>query len=255
MGALTTVTAMSLSAQERAATVEGRVTEPESARPLPGAVVTIEGTALRATTDARGAYRLEPVPPSPHIVLVRFLGYAPARISVTVPTSGSLTVDATLARSALKMADIVVTADPTGRATGEQGTATAIERDAIDNQTATSLSGVLALVPGVPLSPPGLDGVEQFALRSVPTGALASLTTGGPTAGDLASLGTLIILDGVPLSNNANRQTSGPSARVRRQHARRAGHGRARLPHRRLRPEPEQSGAPRPVPGTDGPEP
>jgi outer membrane receptor protein involved in Fe transport len=209
-GALSIIPAMSLSAQQRAAAIEGRVTEAENARPLSGALVTIEGTALRATTDARGAYRLAQIPPGPHVVLVRFLGYAPARIPVTVPMSGSLTVDATLARSALKMADIVVTADPTGRATGEQGTATVIERDAIDNQTATSLAGVLELVPGVPLSPPGLDGVEQFALRSVPTGALASLTTGGPTPGDLASLGTLIMLDGVPLSNNANLQTTGP---------------------------------------------
>jgi len=198
------------SAAQAGAAIAGRVTEAGGGTPLAGALVTIEGTALRATTDGNGAYRLAPVPPGPRVVLVRFLGYAPARIPVNVPASGSLTVDAKLARSALALPDIIVTADPTSRATGEQGTATVIERDAIDNQAATSLTGVLELVPGVTLSPPGLDRVEQFALRSVPTSPIASFTGGGPTAADIASLGTLIILDGVPLSNNANLQTTGP---------------------------------------------
>ena len=211
-------------AQESAA-VTGRVTEAESGRPLVRAFVTVEGTTLRTTTDTAGRYRLPQVPSGPQIVLVRFLGYAPARIPVAVPRSGTLTVDAILARSALEMPDITVTADPTGRATGELGTASVIERDAIDNQTATSLVGVLELIPGVQLRPPGLDRVEQFAIRSIPTGAIASLTAGGPSAGDLASLGTLIMLDGVPLSNNANLQTTGPRGELQGAIASSAGGG------------------------------
>jgi hypothetical protein len=214
-----------VSAAQAGATITGRVTEAVAGTPLAGATVTVEGTARRARTDASGSYRLDSVPAGPRVVLVRFLGYAPARLPVVVPAAGLVTVNAVLARSALEMPDITVTADATSRATGEVGTATVIERNAIDNQTATSLTGVLELTPGVPLRPPGLDRVEQFAIRSIPTGEIASLTAGGPTAGSLASLGTLIVLDGVPLSNNANLQTTGPRGELFRDIASSAGGG------------------------------
>jgi hypothetical protein len=215
----------SAAGQQQGAVIRGRVSEAADGRPVQGALVTLEGTTLRANTNAAGEYRLEPAPSGPHVVLVRFVGYAPARIPVTVPQTGELTVNATLARSPLEMPEITVTADPTGRATGELGTASVIERDAIDNQTATSLMGVLELIPGQPLSPPGLDGVEQIALRSIPTSPIASLTSGGPSANDIASLGTLIILDGVPLSNNANLQATGPRSEVDGAYASSAGGG------------------------------
>jgi hypothetical protein len=64
---------------------------------------------------------------------------------------------------------------------------------------------VLELLPGVPLQPPGLDAPAQFALR-----ALAA----APGAADLGAAGTLIILDGVPLSNNANLQAVGVRGEV-----------------------------------------
>jgi hypothetical protein len=213
------------SVAQRGSTVSGLVTEAGTGTPLAGAIVTVEGTALRALTDARGAYRLDSVLAGPRVVLVRFLGYAPARLAVVVPGADTITVNAVLARSALEMPDITVVADATSRATGELGTATVIERNAIDNQTATSLTGVLELTPGVQLRPPGLDRVEQFAIRSVPTGEIASLTAGGPTAAGLASLGTLIVLDGVPLSNNANLQTTGPRGELHRSIASSAGGG------------------------------
>jgi hypothetical protein len=144
------------------------------------------------------------------VLLARRIGFAPARIAVVVPARGELLQDITLAETALRLSELIVTADPVSRARGEVGTASVIDREAIANQSASSLLGVLELVPGVPLQPPGLDGVQQFALRSVPTSITASFTAGGPSAADLASFGTLIILDGVPLSNNANLQTTGP---------------------------------------------
>jgi outer membrane receptor protein involved in Fe transport len=133
---------------------------------------------------------------------------------MTVPTEGSLARDIRLSVSALRMEEITVTADAVGRARGELGTASVIESDAIQQLTATSLAQVLQLVPGVQAAAPGLDNVEQFALRSVPTSSsrfAASADAGVTrTSADLASFGTLIILDGIPLSNNANLQTLGP---------------------------------------------
>ncbi len=211
LAALLLVTASSLQAQ--GATLSGRVLDINGSAPLVQALVSIEGTILTATTDAQGRYRLETVPAGPQVIRAIRIGYAPVRRSVTIPPSGSLVQDIVMAKSALSLPGITVTADPVSRAKGELGTASVIEHEAIRNQSAASLQGLLELIPGVPLQPPGLDGVQQFGLRSVPI----SVGGGGngpgaaqPSAGSLASFGTQIILDGVPISNNTNLQSLGP---------------------------------------------
>ncbi len=88
-----------------------------------------------------------------------------------------------------------------------------MDREAIAHQTAATLQGVLELTPGVVLAAPGLDEVQQVSLRAVPASFGQALTLGGstgPSAADITAFGTAIVLDGVPLSNNANLQTLGP---------------------------------------------
>jgi len=201
-------------AQERAeATIAGRVLEAETSAPLPDVVVSLEGLEIAALTDSLGRYRLTGVPAGPQVLRVQRIGFAVARLQVTVPRTGVLTRDIRLSVSALRMEDITVTADAAGRARGELGTASVIERDAIEHLTATSLAGVLELAPGFQAQAPGLNDVEQVALRSVPTASnlfASSADAGvGRTPADLASFGTLIVVDGVPLSNNANLQSLG----------------------------------------------
>jgi outer membrane receptor protein involved in Fe transport len=192
--------------QPSRATITGRVVEATTGLPLGAVAVAVEGLPLAALSDSTGHYQLSNVPPGPQVLQARRLGFALARVPVTVPSSGSLAIEIAMATVALRMTEVHVTADANGRARGELGSASVITREAIANQGATSLAGVLELVPGVPLQPPGLDAVQQIALRSVPT------TSGA--ADRLAAFGTLIILDGVPLSNNANLQTTGPRGEV-----------------------------------------
>ncbi len=203
-------------AQQRAGrgVVTGKVALAGSGVPVAGALVTLEGTPLRALTDSAGVFLLRDVLPGRYVILARRIGLAPSRTTITVRPGETVNQDLLLAESALHLTDIVVTAAPGARARGELGTASVIDRDAIANQVATSLMGVLELVPGVPMRAPGLQGVEQIALRSIPSNPRASLTRGGPSAADLASFGTLIVLDGIPLSNNANLQSTGPRGEV-----------------------------------------
>jgi outer membrane receptor protein involved in Fe transport len=178
--------------------------------PVAGAEVAVEGTGRRTVADSAGRYLLTDVPAGVRTLLVRRIGYSFVRVTLTIPAGGIVTRDIELARSALHLPDITVTARPAERARGELGTASVIDRSAIENQTATSLAGILELVPGVALQPPGLGATQQFALRSVATTGAVAATAGGPGASDLASFGTSIVLDGVPVSNNANLQTLGP---------------------------------------------
>lgn len=202
--------AVGLGAQEPAGgDVAGIVTAPGTDSPIVGALVTVEGTPLRALSGTDGRFRLQGVPAGPQYLRVEMLGYAVVRLPINVSAGTVLERDVELAVSALQLDGVTITADPVGRARGELGTATVIDRAAIEFRTATSLTGLLDLVPGVPIQPPGIDGVQQIALRSVPGAGLGADAL-GPGTGDLASAGTLIVLDGVPLSNNANLQSLGP---------------------------------------------
>lgn len=194
-----------------AAVLTGRVTEAGTDQPLVSVFVSLEGTRVATVTDSLGRYRLAGAPPGPQVLRAQRLGFAPARISLVVPVTGTLERDVTLARHALQLEGVRVTADAAGRARGELGTASVIESEAIRNQMASSLAGVLELIPGVPLQPPGLSGVQQISLRSVP---ISGGGGGGRSAQDLAAFGTLLILDGVPLSNNANLQSLGARGEV-----------------------------------------
>lgn len=193
------------------AVISGTVRVRLSEAPVANATVSVEGTPLLARTDSLGRYTLRNVPAGPQVLGVKRLGYAPSRRPVSVPGDGILTVELVVATSALQLDQLITTADRTGRARGELGTASVIDRDAIANQIASSLQGVLELVPGVVLQPPGLDGAAQFSLRALSPGGVGggSNSASGPSAADIAASGTLIVLDGIPLSNNANLQGVG----------------------------------------------
>jgi hypothetical protein len=180
---------------------------------LVGVSIAVEGSAFVTQTDSTGRWSLLRVPSGPQLLIARRLGYAPTRIPITVPLSGTLQVEISMATSALKLEQLVVTATQSGRARGELGTASVIDRDAIANQIASSLQGVLELVPGVPLQPPGLDVAAQFSLRTLSQGG-SSAGFAGSTSNDIGAAGTLIVLDGVPLSNNANLQTVGARGEI-----------------------------------------
>jgi hypothetical protein len=195
-------------AAESQAVVVGRVVDARTEAPIAGAAVGVEGVERRVVTDSAGRYVLTRVPAGPQMLRAERLGYATVRVEVAVPGSGTVRRDLRMAETALEVEGIVVTADAAGRARGELGTASVVGEEAIRQQNAVSLAGVLELVPGMQMQPPGLDGVSQVSLRSVPTSG-AGISTGGPSAGALASFGTLIVLDGVPMSNNANLQSLG----------------------------------------------
>ena len=200
------------------ASIAGRVTDAVKSVPIDGALVTVEGTRIRTLTDSTGRYFFAAVPAGPQTLRVNRIGYAPTHQSVDVPTTGALVVDLEMAASPLQLKGLTVTAEPVGRARGELGTATVVETDAIRNQTATSLSGILELLPGAVLQPPGLDGVQQVSLRAVPISyggaGPQNPNVSGPTAQNLAAFGTQIVIDGVPQSNNANLQSLGPAGEL-----------------------------------------
>lgn len=88
--------------------------------PVYYAVVTVEGEALRATTDSAGLFRLAPVPPGQRILLVRALGYQPATLAVTLKPGDTLQERYALRRVSVTLSALTVVGqpEPPGRLAG-----------------------------------------------------------------------------------------------------------------------------------------
>jgi outer membrane receptor protein involved in Fe transport len=89
-------------------TISGKVTDDEG-QPLPGALVEIAGTALRATANEAGEFTIDDIPAGPHRVEVTAYSYGTESADVTVNAGQTVTQDFSLRLSLLNMEEIVVT--------------------------------------------------------------------------------------------------------------------------------------------------
>ena len=99
----------SASAQQATGTIEGKVTEQGSGRPMAGAQVFIAGTAVGGVTNDEGTYRIANAPARQVEVRVRLIGYSPINRSVVVTAGQTTTLNVEVTVSALQLEQVVVT--------------------------------------------------------------------------------------------------------------------------------------------------
>jgi TonB-dependent receptor len=87
-------------AQSTTASVTGTVTDNLTKAPLAGALVTLDGTPLRAATDGSGAFRLSRIPTGAHTLVITYLGHATERTAVTLKESQTLHLEVVLSQAA-----------------------------------------------------------------------------------------------------------------------------------------------------------
>ena len=173
-------------------TITGRVTG-DAGNGLPTAQVLIEGTTIGTAANDDGVYRLVvPAPRTGMVLLVRSIGYKPARQIIT-QTEGALTHDFRLSPDVLKLGEVVVTAS---RGEAER----------------TTLGTTIATVSGDEITRAGAPQIDA-ALAGKVSGALvqqASGTPGGGTSVRIRGLSTLSrsaeplwIVDGVIIDNSS----------------------------------------------------
>ncbi len=88
--------------------VQGTVTQAEDGSALRGVLVSVEGTGSSAVTDRDGRYTLSRVPAGSQTVVIRWLGYRPQQLVVTVPAGGTVTADVALESQPIALSEIVV---------------------------------------------------------------------------------------------------------------------------------------------------
>lgn len=140
------------------ATVHGEIRSAEG--PVAGAVVEAladDSVAWRTQATDEGRYRLD-LPPGTYGILVRSIGYAPARRD-SVAVAGDLTFDATLEALPYRLNTVVVTAlRRTEKALDAPASITVVDAAAVQERTAVTALDHTVGLPGVDVAVQGLHG-------------------------------------------------------------------------------------------------
>jgi hypothetical protein len=203
-----------ITAQDRSLSPENRnlcgtVLNARDGKPLAAVRVMVVGTEIGAMTKTDGTFCLSlPAQQGTVRLQVQRFGFAVQTIEQPLETMPSKPLIIRLAERIFETENVTVTAREESRHS-QGSTVSRIDRAAIEHVQASNLADVLQLVPGQLAQNPSFQSEQQSLLRQNPTNADANRAN---------ALGTAVVMDGTPLSNNANMQSnvtilnSGPSA-------------------------------------------
>ena len=196
---LSLVFTLGVSAQGNYATISGNVIDSEESAALPYATVSIVQSGQYVLTDNEGHFSFSRVAPGAVTVKVEFLGKIAQTRELTAERGKSYTLTFEMKDESFRMQEVVVTAT---RSEAGASTSSIISRQAMDHLSASSLNDIMSLIPGNAASSPTLSSPASMHIRAA---------GGTAAAWSMNSLGTSIIVDGAPLSNNSNLQTLAPA--------------------------------------------
>ena len=208
---LLTFSVLVLPAQQKAYTLRGTVLEQGSGttslQGLGYATISIPSLSVGTIAAKDGSFELRNVPAGKVSLSIQSLGMV--SVDTTLNVSGDISgLRFVLRDDNFRLDEVTVTA--TSNAAGAS-TSSLISRTAMDHMQATSIADVLSLLPGNQKTNGDLILSGVISLRSTPWfSANPSVGYRESEVADMASLGTAIISDGAPISNNANMQMLRP---------------------------------------------
>ncbi|MDE6490020.1 MAG: TonB-dependent receptor [Muribaculaceae bacterium] len=190
--------------QATAFTIKGRVTDRSTGEPIEFAAVTARPSGAATMTGADGSFSLS-VSDSSVTITASMVGYKPLTESLILKGSDTQRqITISLQRIGHAFNEVVVTARESAGITS----ASRIDRDAMAHLPPTSFTDLLELLPGNMSTTPTMGSVNSIALRETGT-----ISAGGAKYTDddynISSLGTLFVVDGAPVSGDANMQNVG----------------------------------------------
>jgi len=177
------LSAQNLFAQTDYFTVQGSVKDVSGA-PIELAAITLNGS-LGASSRRDGSFSIPRVPRGTYQWRVTYVGYEPATGTIKIET-GRERLNVRLKELSLGLEQVTVTARQQ-----QLGSASLINQEAIRHLQPKSLGDLMQLVPGNLTENPNLNTLSQAQIREIGTNAANAM-------------GTSIVIDGTPLSNDAN---------------------------------------------------
>lgn len=162
----------------------------KTGEPLSGATMQLVQSGLWGISGKDGEVEIRNVPRLPVAYKVSILGYKDVEGEICL--DGKDNVRILMEEESLSMREVVVVAQA---GQGGESTTSIIGRQALDHLQATSLKDILQLLPGgVSMKNPSLTSPGQFKVRTL-------------ASDDNATFGAAIIINGMPVSTNANMNT------------------------------------------------
>lgn len=162
----------------------------KTGEPLSGATMQLVQSGLWGISGKDGEVEIRNVPRLPVAYKVSMLGYKDVEGEICL--DGKDNVRILMEEESLSMREVVVVAQA---GQGGESTTSIIGRQALDHLQATSLKDILQLLPGgVSMKNPSLTSPGQFKVRTL-------------ASDDNATFGASIIINGMPVSTNANMNT------------------------------------------------
>lgn len=162
----------------------------KTGEPLSGATMQLVQSGLWGISGKDGEVEIRNVPRLPVAYKVSMLGYKDVEGEICL--DGKDNVRILMEEESLSMREVVVVAQA---GQGGESTTSIIGRQALDHLQATSLKDILQLLPGgVSMKNPSLTSPGQFKVRTL-------------ASDDNATFGAAIIMNGMPVSTNANMNT------------------------------------------------
>lgn len=169
--------------------LKGIVSDKNSAKPLIGVTIILPQYGIWTITDIDGVFILKNVPKGKTKLIAEMLGMIKEERVVDVKKSDNV-IRIQMQEVHFGLNEVVVTAK---RTTTGASTASSISRSAIEHLQATSLTGIMELLPGNAAVNPNLSSPGKISIRQI-------------QSDPLNSMGTSLIVNGSPVSNNANLQ-------------------------------------------------
>ncbi|MBK7032262.1 MAG: TonB-dependent receptor [Ignavibacteria bacterium] len=147
-----TLSAVISTAQE-AGTITGYLTDRETAKPVRGATVRIEGTQSGAITNGKGMFVINGIPAGMVNVVATFVGYETARQKVYVKKGESTSMIMTIKESAVSKGEVVVSANKRVQAVQDVPISVSIlTSEDLDQRNVTRLDDALRYVSGISIA-------------------------------------------------------------------------------------------------------
>ena len=169
--------------------LKGKVTDNQG-KPIDFATVVLQPSGLYTMTDAEGNFRIDRAPAGDSRLQISFYGMEPIDTTLNLSAGKTASLQFRMVETTFSLEHVTVVAkrNESGRSTSSE-----ISRQAMDHLQTGSLGDIMALLPGVQISNPSLDKAQAISVRN--------------RAGtNMSSLGTAVLVDGAPISNNANMQ-------------------------------------------------
>jgi len=174
--------------QTKSFTLRGTVTD-QQGKAVELATVSLNN-AIATATDSKGAFAFSNLPQGDYTWKASFVGYETATGTITVGT-GKERLNIALRERSLELQNVVVTAKQV-----QMGSKSVIDQDAIRHIQPKSIGDMLQLVPGNLIENPNLNELAQAHIREIGTNYANAM-------------GTAVMVDGTPLSNESNLQVMG----------------------------------------------